>query len=117
MVHVHLTALVLTLILFFIALSLQKKGRNIKILKMILRVMYIIIIVTGGMLLFSLYQITILYVLKTVFGLAMIGMFEMILARSGKERNLAVFWVVFFVILIVTIYLGLQLPFGIYIFN
>ena len=118
MTHVHLTALVLTLILFFVTLGLQKKGRNIKILKMILRVLYIFIILTGGMMLFSLSQISILFVLKTITGLAMIGLFEMILAAaSRKERNMAVFWVVFIVILIVTIFLGLHLPFGISLFN
>ena len=113
MTHVHLTAVALTLILFFVTLGLLKKGRNIKIFKMILRVLYILIILTGGMMLFSLSQISILFVLKTIAGLAMIGLFEMILAAdSKKERNMAVLWVMFIAILILTIFLGLQLPFG-----
>lgn len=117
MVHAHLGSLVLTLILFFITLHLQKKGRNIKILKMILRVMYILIILTGAIMIFSLYQITALYVLKSALGLVIIGLFEMILAGSGKGKNLAVFWFIILIILIVTIYLGLKLPLGLYLFN
>lgn len=115
MTHAHLTTIGLTLIIFFITLTLQKKGRNIKVLQMILRVMYLLIILTGGMLLFSFYKITLLYTIKAVFGIALIAFFEIILAVQGKGRSAAPFWILFSVILLVTIYLGLKLPMGIYI--
>ncbi|MEH7108793.1 MULTISPECIES: DUF1516 family protein [Bacillaceae] len=116
MTHAHITTIILTIILFGIILLLQNKGRSTKVLKMILRVMYLLIILTGVMMLFSLYKITILYVLKAVLGILMIGLFEMILAEGKKGKKVAVFWSLFLVILIVTVYLGLKLPMGIYIF-
>jgi hypothetical protein len=115
MTHAHLTTIVLTLIIFFITLTLQKKGRNIKVLQMILRVMYLLIILTGGMLLFSFYKITLLYVIKAIIGLALIAFFEIILTVQGKGRSAAPFWVLFVVILLATIYLGIKMPMGIYI--
>jgi hypothetical protein len=115
MTHAHLTTIVLTIIIFFITLTLQKKGRNIKVLQMILRVMYLLTILTGGMLLFSFYKITLLYAIKAVLGLALITFFEIILAVQGKGRSATLFWILFSVILLVTIYLGIKLPMGIYI--
>lgn len=115
--HAHLTTIVLTLIFFFITLILQKKGRSTKVLKMILRVMYLLTILTGGMLFIAFYKMTMLYALKAVLGLAVIGMFEIILAVPGRGRNAAVLWVLFSVTFLVTIFLGLKLPAGIYIFN
>lgn len=115
MTHAHLTSIVLTIILFLVALSMQKKGKNIKVLQMVLRVMYLLIILTGGMMLFSIYKITFLYVLKAVLGLVTIGLFEMILASSGNGKNKRVFWIFFVVLLISLIYLGITLPMGIYI--
>jgi hypothetical protein len=117
MTHAHLTTIVLTLIFFLITLNLQKKGRSTKVSKMILRVMYLLTILTGGMLFIAFYKMTILYTLKAVLGVAVIGMFEIILAGQGNGRNTAVFWVLFLILFLVTLFLGLKLPAGIYMFN
>ncbi|MGQ0421201.1 DUF1516 family protein, partial [Bacillus sp. HC-Mk] len=53
MVHMHITAWALGLILFFVAYSLYSAGRKGKGVHMGLRLMYIIIIVTGFMLYMS----------------------------------------------------------------
>jgi hypothetical protein len=82
---------------------------------MVLRIMYLLIILTGGMMFFSIHIITFLYVLKAVIGLVMIGLFEMILASNGQGKNKPVFWILFVVVLIVLIYLGVTMPMGIYI--
>jgi uncharacterized membrane protein SirB2 len=115
MTHTHLTTIVLTIILFIFTLIFQKKGQNVKVLKMLLRVMYLLIILTGGMMFFSIYKITFLYVLKALLGLVMIGLFEMILSvnNSGKKRS--VFWIVSIIVLGILVYLGIKLPLGIYI--
>lgn len=117
MTHAHLTTIVLSLILFLFTLTLQKKGRNIKVLHMILRVIYLLIILTGGMMFFSIYKITFLYVLKAVLGLAMIGLFELILVESRKGKKIIGFLFLCSIILLVTVYLGLKLPMGFYLFN
>lgn len=46
MIHTHITGWVLALILFFVIRVMQKKGKNTKILHMILRVIYIVILGT-----------------------------------------------------------------------
>lgn len=116
MIHAHVTAWVLALILFFVALSLHKNGKakGFKILQMVLRVFYIIIIVTGIGLLLKVSHITALYVLKAVCGLWLVGLFEMILSRVSKNRRTSIFWAQFVVVFLLVLYLGfVKLPMSI----
>lgn len=113
MIHAHITAWVLALILFFVALSLIKSGKvkGAKVVQMILRVLYLLIIGTGLGLLFSVYKIDVWYILKTVVGLWVIALFEMILGRVANNRNTSVFWIQFVVALLLVLYLGfIKLP-------
>ena len=89
MTHAHITAWLLTLVLFFIALNLNKSGKakGFKILHMIIRVFYLLIILTGGMLLSSVAHISLLYILKVVVGLWIISLFEMILIKTAKKER------------------------------
>lgn len=114
----HITTWVLTLILFLIALSLNKSGKakGFKILHMIIRVFYLLIILTGGMLLFSVYHITLLYILKAVVGLWIISLFELILIKSSKKERTTLAWTQFVVAFLLVLYLGFKLPLGIHIF-
>ncbi|WML57189.1 YisL family protein [Neobacillus sp. PS2-9] len=113
MIHGHITAWVLTLILFFVALSLHKSGKEkgLKIVQMILRVLYILIIASGIGLLFMVNKIDVWYILKAVAGLWVIGLFEMILGRVKNNRNTSVFWIQFVVAFLLVLYLGfVKLP-------
>ena len=112
MIHGHITAWLLALILFVVALFLHKGGKEkgAKIVKMILRVLYLLIIATGVGLLFSVYKIDVWYVLKAVVGLWIIGLFEMILSRVANNRRTSVFWIQFAVAWILVLYLGGRLP-------
>ncbi|MEH7416417.1 DUF1516 family protein [Neobacillus drentensis] len=113
MIHAHITAWFLALILFFVALSLTKKGKakGAKIIQMILRVLYLLIIATGVGLLFSVYKIDVWYILKAVVGLWIIGLFEMILSRVINKRNVSTFWIQFVVAWLLVLYLGfVKLP-------
>ncbi|MFL6556480.1 MAG: DUF1516 family protein, partial [Bacillus sp. (in: firmicutes)] len=94
MIHGHITAWLLALILFIVALFLHKGGKEkgAKIVHMILRVLYLLIIATGVGLLFSVFKIDVWYVLKAVVGLWVIGLFEMILSRVANKRRTSVFW-------------------------
>lgn len=114
----HITTWFLTLVLFLIALSLNKKGKakGFKILHMIIRVFYLLIILTGGMLLFSVYQISLLYILKVIVGLWIISLFELILIKSGKKEKTNVLWTQFIIAFLLVLYLGFKLPLGIHIF-
>jgi hypothetical protein len=117
MIHAHVTAWVLALILFLVALSLHKSGKakGFKIVQMILRVLYLIIIGTGVGLLFSVYRIDIWYILKAVCGLWVIGLFEMILSRTADNRRTSTFWIQFVIAFLLVLYLGfVKLPLSIF---
>jgi hypothetical protein len=113
--HLHITVFALTLFIFLITVFLQKQGKNIKILKMVLRCMYLLVIATGTMLFSAVYNISLLYILKAVIGLGMIGLFEMILSFGGKRKSSRGLWILFALVLIGLLYLGLKLPMGFYI--
>ncbi|GAM16644.1 YisL family protein [Mesobacillus selenatarsenatis] len=112
MIHTHITGWVLALILFLVIRVMQKKGKNTKILHMILRVIYIVILGTGLMLLFGLYQITFLYILKSALGIWMIALFEMVLVNGKKNESVKHLWIQFSFVLAILLYLGFKLPLG-----
>lgn len=119
MTHAHITTWFLALVLFLVALNLNKKGneKGFKVLQMILRVMYLLILATGGMLLFSIAHISLLYILKAVVGLWIISLFELILMRAAKKQSASVLWVQFIVAFLLVLYLGLKLPLGFHPFQ
>ncbi|MBD7938034.1 MULTISPECIES: YisL family protein [Cytobacillus] len=110
MTHAHLTTWIVAFILFFVALSLQKNGKD-KVVHMILRLFYLLIIATGVGMLFSI-NIDIMYVLKALVGLWIIAMWEMILIRSKKGEKPTILWVQLIVAFLLVLYLGLSLPLG-----
>jgi hypothetical protein len=113
MIHGHITAWVLALILFVVALFLHKSGKakGLKIVQMILRVLYLAIVATGVGMLFTLYKIDVFYILKSVVGLWIIVLFEMILGRVVENRNASVLWIQFGIAWLLVLYLGfVKLP-------
>lgn len=114
MTHAHITTWVVAIILFFVANSLFKSGKvkPLKIVQMVLRLFYILIIVTGTIIATDVYQFSGEYIGKIILGIITIGMMEMVLAKSKKGQPTRVFWILFFVALILTILLGLRLPLG-----
>jgi hypothetical protein len=94
---------------------MQKAGKNTKVIHMILRVLYIILLVTGGILFFSVFNITFLYIIKAVLGILMIAFFEIILVRSGDGRTTGIHWILIAITCIFVTYIGLVLPMGFYI--
>lgn len=114
MTHAHITTWAIALILFFVAISLHKKDnkRPYKIVTMILRVFYLLIIVTGGMLLPG---ITGSYGVKALLGVLVIVFMEMVLGSTKKGKPAGLAWILLIAALIAVVYLGLTLPMGIYI--
>ncbi|WP_251554366.1 YisL family protein [Neobacillus muris] len=113
MIHGHITAWLLALILFFVSIGLHKSGKAkaFKIVQMILRVLYLAIIATGAGLLFSGINIDVWYILKAIVGLWVIGIFEMLLGRVANNRKTSVFWIQFVVAWLLVLYLGfVKLP-------
>ncbi len=117
MIHGHVTAWALALILFIVALFLQSGGKEkaAKIIQMILRVLYLVIIATGVGLLFMVSNLSVMYILKAVVGLWIIGLFEMILSRAANKRRTSVFWIQFVIAWALVLYLGfVKLPMSIF---
>ena len=112
MTHAHLTAMAVTLILFIVGVFLHKSGGKEKVLKivqMILRLFYLLVILTGAMMLFQT-TFPFLYIIKALLGIVTIGMFEMVLTRSIKGKPTGMFWGILILSLVVTIFLGFHLP-------
>ncbi|WP_042471206.1 YisL family protein [Bacillus ndiopicus] len=111
--HLHITTWVLALVLFFVAALASKPN---KVVHMILRVMYILIIISGGALFMEwrgkLDDAGMNYDMKVLFGILVIGFMEMILVRKKKNKPTTMFWVLFAIVLLVTLYLGLSTGIG-----
>jgi uncharacterized membrane protein SirB2 len=116
MTHAHMTAWFLGLVLFLVAFFLQKGGKEkgAKIVKMILRVIYLLILGTGFMMLFTSgmlgTDLSLQYILKAVAGIWVIGTFEMILSKQAKKQSTKIFWIQFVVAFALALILGFKLP-------
>lgn len=111
--HAHITSWLITIVLFFLAVSMERQGAGkAKIVQMVLRLFYILTIVTGLLLLHSIASISALYWLKALAGLWVIGAMEMVLAAVKKGKSAAARWTQWVIALVVTLFLGLLLPLG-----
>lgn len=111
--HLHITTWVIAVVLFLIAAFMQRDSKGRKILHMVLRLFYILIIITG-LTLFIEWSASdpMLYGIKFLLGVLTIGMMEMVLVRSKKQKPVTMFWVLFAVFLFATMFIGLMLPIG-----
>ncbi|MER1990222.1 YisL family protein [Solibacillus isronensis] len=112
--HMHITTWVLALVLFFIA---ALSGKKLKAVHMILRLMYILVIVTGLSLFLEwrdkISESGMNYDMKVLFGILVIGFMEMVLVRKNKGKSVNMFWVLFGIVLLITLYLGLSMGIGV----
>lgn len=122
MTHMHITSWALGLILFLVALALYKKNSNkpATIVHMILRLVYLFIIVTGGLLTWDYiqgYGMPLLgeAIVKALAGLWIVVVMEGILVATKKGKAVTGKWIQFFIALIIVIVLGFfRLPMGFY---
>ena len=93
-------------------MAVDSKGR--KITQMILRLFYVLILITGAFLFFAYSSAdAMMYGMKFLFGLLTIGFMEMVLIRGKKGKSTGLFWLLFAIFLFVTLFLGFRLPIGI----
>lgn len=111
--HLHITTWVIAVVLFLVAAFMQRDSKGRKILHMVLRLFYILIIITG-LTLFIEWSSSdpMLYGIKFLLGILTIGMMEMVLVRSKKQKPVTMFWVLFAVFLFATMFIGFMLPVG-----
>ena len=113
MIHTHITSWAVAIILFFVAFGLMKSGKEkgAKIVQMIVRLLYLFIIGSGIWILSSINSITTLYVIKSLAGIFVIGMLEMISVKTAKGKNTTIFWLLFIISFVFVLYLGfMKLP-------
>ena len=117
MTHAHITTWVIALILFLVAISLHKNGktRGLKVVQMILRLFYLLIIATGVGMLFSMSTISAMYWIKATLGVLVIAFFELVLIYTIKKKPTGILWTLFILAFVAVVYLGLKLPIGFYI--
>lgn len=111
--HAHITTWVIGILLFIVAFVLHKNGKEkaMKIVQMILRVFYLLILATGIVLFVKHSDFNqALYGVKFLFGLIVIAMMEMVLIRTKLGKKTGVFWAVLIISFIATFYLGARLP-------
>lgn len=113
--HFHIFAWVVGIILFLVAAVLAKGSKGQKISHMTARLFYVLILISGFMLFMEgmKYDLSALYGIKFLLGLATIGLMEMILVRSNKDKNVTSLWIFFFISLFATMFFGFKLPMGI----
>ena len=112
--HFHIFTWVVGIILFLAAAVLARGSKGKKITHMIARLFYVLILFSGIMLFIEgmNYDEGALYGIKLLLGLVTIGLMEMILVRSSKEKSVSTFWIFFFIALFATMFLGFKLPIG-----
>ena len=111
--HLHITTWVIALVLFLVAAFMDRNSKGRKITHMVLRLFYILVLITGLTLFIAHSSADAMqYGLKFLFGLLTIGMMEMVLVRSKKQKPTTLFWILFAVFLLVTMFFGFKLPIG-----
>ena len=111
--HLHITTWVIALVVFLVAELMHRESKGRKILHMVLRLFYILIIITGLTLFIAHSAFDPMeYGLKFLFGILTIGMMEMVLVRSKKQKPVTLFWILFAVFLFVSMFYGFRLPIG-----
>lgn len=108
MIHVHVTTWFVTLILFFVAVYLLKanKQKPLKILQMVLRLFYLLVLGTGLHLLAAYYQFQGAALIKGIVGLWVIFCLEFILTRGSKGKPTKIFWIQLVISLVLVFYYG-----------
>lgn len=108
MAHLHITAWVIAFILLFVVTSLYRKDnmKTGKILHMILRLDYLIILFSGGSLFFDYSKYSGELFIKVIAGLWTIVAIEMITVKTGKGKPSGSWWIQFVVAALIAIVLG-----------
>ncbi|HIW12547.1 MAG TPA: YisL family protein [Candidatus Salinicoccus stercoripullorum] len=117
MIHLHLTAIVIAVVFFFITyFSIKNPGdpdaKYAKAPHMVARLFYVIVLVSGLVVFIQAMGINgMLYGLKFLAGLFTIGLMEMAVIRKRKGTGQTLF-TIFLVLAVITIGLGIYLPMG-----
>jgi len=106
--HIHVTLWTLLIISFVVSLILHRAGKakGQKILHMVARLLYLLVLVSGLHMLAAWYHFQGAALIKGIAGvLVLVGM-EMVLVRTEKGKRPGVAWAVLAIALILVFYYG-----------
>lgn len=106
--HIHVTLWTLLIISFVVSLILHRAGKakGQKILHMVARLLYLLVLVSGLHMLAAWYHFQGAALIKGIAGvLVLVGM-EMVLVRTEKRKRKGVAWAVLVIALILVFYYG-----------
>ena len=108
--HLHVTSWALALILLLVVVILHKQGKakGAKITQMILRVVYLIILYSGGSLIAGYFAgpNVVLAVFKAIAGLWTIAAIEMVAIKTVQDAPTQKLWIQLAAALVVTLIFG-----------
>ncbi|MBY7143079.1 YisL family protein [Virgibacillus sp. NKC19-3] len=115
--HLHVTSWVLAFILFAVAYILHKQGKakGAKIVQMILRLDYLLILYSGGALLVNYFNSPMMgeAIFKGIAGIWAVLAMEMILVKMSRREPTKSWWIQAIIAVLITIILGFgRLPGG-----
>ncbi|MBP1969014.1 putative membrane protein SirB2 [Virgibacillus natechei] len=116
--HLHVTSWVLAFILFAVAYVLHKQGKakGAKIVHMVLRLIYLLILFSGVDLLFNYFTGGGMIgeaVFKGIAGIWAVLAMEMILVKMTRRESTKIWWIQAIIAIVITIALGFgRLPGG-----
>ncbi|MGG1684960.1 DUF1516 family protein [Pseudalkalibacillus sp. NRS-1564] len=107
MLHAHYSAWGLTLILFLVSYFLMRagKGKSLEMIHTVLRIFYILTVISGMFLVIG-YEFWGPSIVKGVVALWLIFSMEMILVRGKKEKKIWPFWIQFMFAFLLVIFYG-----------
>ncbi|MBF2613622.1 YisL family protein [Listeria welshimeri] len=117
--YVHLISWVAIVVLTVTALAIYSKStKGFTILQMINRIFYILIILSGVMMVqYSVEQSWILAIFKILMGIIVIGVVEMLLSYRKQQKPTGMFLMIFIIVVVITVSLGFYLSGGYPLFN
>ncbi|MFG6116204.1 YisL family protein [Halobacillus sp. MO56] len=116
MEHLHITSWVITLALLILVLTFSRAGnaKAAKITQMIMRLLYLLILYSGGSLFASYADIGILVIVKMLVGLWAIAAIEMVAIKVSKAQPASSWWTQLLIAFALALILGFGfLPLGI----
>ncbi|MFC7392036.1 DUF1516 family protein [Scopulibacillus cellulosilyticus] len=101
LIHMHGDSWPVLIILFLLSVIFKKQ----KVTLWLQRLFYIIMVVSGVMMLAS-FGWPGLFIIKGILALILIGLMEMIVVRTKKQKPVVGFWILFIIILIIILLIG-----------
>lgn len=110
MIHFHIFSWLVTIILFFVV---YMKVTN-KPVHMVLRLFMVFTLISGFVIFVQAMGINgMLYGIKFILGLAVLGLIEVTIAKKKKNKNSQGLFIATIVVMVLTILLGSYLPMGV----